>query len=590
MYNLGISAYYHDSAACILKDEEIIAAAQEERFSRIKNDPSFPEKSIEYCLKEAGVKLHEVNYITFYEKPFLKFERLLETYLSYAPKGIISFLKSMPIWLKHKLFLKRDIIKQLKTIDTAWEGENLLFTEHHESHLASAFFPSPYKKSIIITLDGVGEWVTSSFAIGEENNFKIHKEIHFPHSLGLLYSAFTYYLGFEVNSGEYKVMGLAPYGNPIHYDTIMTHLINVKSDGSFRLNMKYFNYTTGLSMTNKHFNKLFGNKRRLPESDLLEFHMNIAASIQKVIETVVIRLANNLYNTYKIDNLCLAGGVALNCVINGKILSSTPIKNIWIQPAAGDAGGALGAAFLTYYRFMNKKRTFDGKTDKMKGAYLGPKFEDEEIKSAITKNSLRYKYFEDKTQLDAILAKSVKGNKVIGVFRGRMEFGPRALGNRSIIGNPSNINMQSVINQKIKFRESFRPFAPSVLKEVAGEYFNIEVESPYMLMTCDVKDEYLIANNLEAIGLDKLQIQRSRLPAITHVDNSARVQTVDKQTNSDFHELIQSVEKEIGYPILINTSFNVKDEPIVCSPADAIRCFLKTDMDILVLEDFVLGK
>lgn len=590
MYNLGISAYYHDSAACILKDEEIIAAAQEERFSRIKNDPSFPEKSIEYCLKEAGVKLHEVNYITFYEKPFLKFERLLETYLSYAPKGIISFLKSMPIWLKHKLFLKRDIIKQLKTIDTAWEGENLLFTEHHESHLASAFFPSPYKKSIIITLDGVGEWVTSSFAIGEENNFKIHKEIHFPHSLGLLYSAFTYYLGFEVNSGEYKVMGLAPYGNPIHYDTIMTHLINVKSDGSFRLNMKYFNYTTGLSMTNKHFNKLFGNKRRLPESDLLEFHMNIAASIQKVIETVVIRLANNLYNTYKIDNLCLAGGVALNCVINGKILSSTPIKNIWIQPAAGDAGGALGAAFLTYYRFMNKKRTFDGKTDKMKGAYLGPKFEDEEIKSAITKNSLRYKYFEDKTQLDAILAKSVKGNKVIGVFRGRMEFGPRALGNRSIIGNPSSINMQSVINQKIKFRESFRPFAPSVLKEVAGEYFNIEVESPYMLMTCDVKDEYLIANNLEAIGLDKLQIQRSRLPAITHVDNSARVQTVDKQTNSDFHELIQSVEKEIGYPILINTSFNVKDEPIVCSPADAIRCFLKTDMDILVLEDFVLGK
>ena len=589
---LGISAFYHDSAAALIIDGEIIAAAQEERFSRKKHDPRYPFNSINYVLSEGKIKLSDIDHIVFFEKPFLKFERLLETYMAFAPKGFKSFSLSMPIWLREKLFQKKFLFEKLKQHDEKFKDiKKIKFSEHHFSHAASAFFPSPFEEAVILTLDGVGEWATTTVAIGKKNNLKMLKEIHFPHSLGLLYSAFTYYTGFKVNSGEYKVMGLAPYGQPKYKDLIIKELMDLKEDGSFKLNMKFFDYATGLTMTNKKFSKLFGNPVRNPKRDLLkDFHMDIAASIQAVTEEVVIRLTRNIASEYKIKNLCLAGGVALNCVANGKILKEKIFDDIWIQPAAGDAGGSLGAALAYWYQELNKPR--ENFKDQMKGAYLGPKFSDNFIESQL--NNLKGVYSKKSSdEISLFVAKKLANSKTVGWFQGRMEFGPRALGGRSILADPRSEKMQKELNLKIKFRESFRPFAPSVLREEVNNWFELNYDSPYMLLVSDIKKNLQIPmskNDNELFGIDKLNIKRSNIPAVTHVDYSARIQTVHKETNSKYYNLLKEFYKITGCPVLVNTSFNVRGEPIVCSIQDAFNCFMGTNLDILIIENFILIK
>lgn len=589
---LGISAFYHDSAAAIIVNGEIIAAAQEERFTRKKHDASYPKNAINYVLKEASLKLNEVDQIVFYEKPFLKFERLLETYIGFSPSGFKSFSMSMPLWLSEKLFQKKMLFDALKEQDNNFNDiKKINFSEHHLSHAASAFFSSPYEEAIILTLDGVGEWATTTVSLGKSNKINILKEIHFPHSLGLLYSAFTYFLGFKVNSGEYKVMGLAPYGEPRFRDIILEKLIDVKEDGSFRLNMDYFNYATGLTMTNNKFAKLFNMKRREPENELSQIHMDIAASIQAVTEEIVIKITRFLFKEFKIPNLCMAGGVALNCVANGKILKDGLFKNIWIQPASGDAGGALGAAQAFYYQELDNKREIL-KTDSMKGSYLGPQFTDDEVENELKNCGANYK----KVNLDQIIkdtAKALSEEKAIGWFQGRMEFGPRSLGNRSIIADSRSEKMQKNLNLKVKYRESFRPFAPAVLYEKVSEWFEINSESPYMLLVADVKKSKQLQMSNEQknlFGIDKLNVKRSSIPSVTHVDYSARVQTVHKETNPIFHKLIEEFERITKYPVLVNTSFNVRGEPIVCSVTDAFNCFMGTDLDVLVCNKFILYK
>ena len=589
---LGISAFYHDSAAALIVNGEIIAAAQEERFTRKKHDANYPFNAVEYVLSEGKIKLNDIDHIVFFEKPFLKFERLLETYMAYAPRGFKSFSLSMPIWLREKLFQKKFLFDKLKLHDERFNNINKIkFSEHHYSHAASAFFPSPFEEAIILTLDGVGEWATTTVAIGKKNKLEIIKEIHFPHSLGLLYSAFTYYTGFKVNSGEYKVMGLAPYGKPRFKDLIINKLMDLKEDGSFKLNMKYFNYATGLTMTNKNFSKLFGEPVRNSEKDLLnEFHMDIAASIQAVTEEIVLRIATNLIEKYKIKNLCLAGGVALNCVANGKILDQKIFDNIWIQPAAGDAGGSLGAALAYWYKELDMPRI--KYEDKMKGSYLGPKFNEDKIEIELKKLKAVYTKKNSK-DISTTVAKELSNGKTVGWFQGRMEFGPRALGGRSILADPRSEEMQKQLNLKIKFRESFRPFAPSVLREDVKSWFEIDNDSPYMLLVSQVKKEKQIKMSTEdqkLFGIEKLNVKRSLIPAITHVDYSARIQTVHKDTNPKFHDLINEFKKITGCPVLVNTSFNVRGEPIVCSIIDAFNCFMGTNLDILVVENFILFK
>jgi len=586
VYILGISAFYHDSAACLLKDGEILSAAQEERFTRKKGDHAFPTQSINYCLKHARITGKDLSYVVFYDKPFLKFERLLETYLNFAPVGIKSFIKAMPLWVKEKLWMKEFIKKEL-----GFEG-TILFPEHHESHAASAFYPSPFQDAAFLTMDGVGEWTTSSFGAGSGNKIQIDSDIHFPHSIGLLYSAFTYYTGFKVNSGEYKVMGLAPYGEPKYVDKIYSELIDLKEDGSFKMNMEYFNYCAGLTMTNEKFHNLFGGAPRKPESNLTQKEMNIARSVQEVTEEVMLRMARHVRKETGQKNLCLAGGVALNCVANGKLLRENIFENIWIQPAAGDAGGALGAALTAWYQYLGNERSANGKTDAMQGAYLGPQFSNEEIKTWLEGNEIPFKYLNE-DELYSQTASLLADEKVVGWFQGRMEFGPRALGNRSIIGDARSAKMQATMNIKIKFREGFRPFAPSVLSEKVADYFEMKNESPYMLLVADVKKERqkeMTGEQKKLFGIDKLNILRSDIPAVTHIDYSARIQTVQKESNPRYHKLISEFEKQTGYAVVVNTSFNVRGEPIVCSPQDAYRCFMRTDIDYLVLENFLLNK
>ncbi|MGF7077165.1 carbamoyltransferase family protein [Mucilaginibacter sp. 3215] len=594
MYILGISAYFHDSAACLLKDDYIIAAAQEERFTRKKNDESFPINAIKYCLVEAGISLNGIDHIVFYEKPFLKFERLLETYLAFAPSGFISFMKAIPMWLKDKLFLKKNIINQLKLIDEDWDSKksSLLFTTHHHSHAASAFYPSPFNKAVILTADGVGEFTTTSVAIGAGNKIEEVKEICFPHSIGLLYSAFTYYLGFKVNCDEYKVMGLAPYGRPVYTDLIFKQLVNLKADGSFRLHQQYFNYCTGLTMTSSRFDKLFGQPRRKPNEAILQFHMDIASSIQVAAEHIMLDLTIALYKEFQFDDLCMAGGVALNCVINGKILEKSGFKRLWIQPAAGDAGGALGAAYAVYYEHLSNERKNPNGTDKMRNGLLGPSFNANDIKECFIDNHIRFEELETK-HLHEKVAASINDGKVVGYFKGRSEFGPRALGARSILADPRRIDMQSVLNQKIKFRESFRPFAPAVLEEYAPTYFDFEGSSPYMLMVIRVKSELRIVplpENELLQGFELLKNKRSDIPAVTHVDYTARIQTVNYRNHPDFYDMIKAFYNLTGCPCLLNTSFNRMDEPMVNSPQDAIDCFLNTGIDVLVIENFMAVK
>ena len=589
---LGISSFFHDSAASLIIDGEIIAAAQEERFSRIKHDESFPVNSINYVLGESKLELHQVDHIVFFEKPFLKFERLLETYLAFAPRGFKSFSLSMPIWLREKLFMKKFLFDKLKELDSKYLDINKIsFSEHHYSHAASAYYPSPFKEAIILTLDGVGEWATSTVALGKGNNLKMLKEIYFPHSLGLLYSAFTYYTGFKVNSGEYKLMGLAPYGNPKYKNKILDALIDLKDDGSFKLNMKYFNYATGLTMTNKNFSDLFGSPARDPNNNKIEqFHMDIASSIQAVTEEIVLRMVKALVKEYKIKNLCLAGGVALNCVVNGKILKNKLIENIWVQPAAGDAGGSLGAALAYWYSELQKPRK--NYKDQMKGSYLGPKFNDTEIKNKLDEFKANYKKLNTE-ELISLTARELANKKTVGWFQGRMEFGPRALGGRSILGDPRSEEMQKQLNLKIKFRESFRPFAPSVLREDVNEWFEMNNDSPYMLLVSEVKKDKQIKMKTDEdklFGIEKLNIKRSSIPAVTHVDYSARIQTVHKETNLKYYNLIKEFKKNTNCPVLVNTSFNVRGEPIVCTIEDAYKCFMGTNLDILVIEDFILFK
>jgi carbamoyltransferase len=591
-YILGISAYYQDSAAALVKDGDIVAAAQEERFSRKKHDARFPEHAINYCLSEAAIDLKQVDYIVFYDKPLVKFERLLETYISYAPKGFRSFLTAMPIWLSEKLYLKHVLKKALTNLAGLKEKDlsPLLFTEHHQSHAASAFFPSPFDRAAVMCLDGVGEWATSSVWQGDGNTLKPLWEIDFPHSLGLLYSAFTYYTGFRVNSGEYKVMGLAPYGEPKYVELIMDNILNLKEDGTFRLNMDYFNYATGLTMTSDKFHRLFGSPPRTPESPLEQHHMDLARSIQEVTEEIVLRLARTVHNETGNDNLCLAGGVALNCVANGRILREGPFKNIWIQPAAGDAGGAVGAALSIWHEYLDKKRTLNGHMDNMKGSYLGPRYSNDEIRTYLDSIGAKYQYLDDET-LFTRLAELLEAENIVGWFQGRMEFGPRALGGRSIIGDPRSPKTQSVMNLKIKYRESFRPFAPSILAERVSDYFEQDTPSPYMLLVAPVKEHIRIPmtdEQQQLFGIEKLNVPRSTIPAITHVDYSARIQTVHEETNPRYHRLLSAFEKESGCPLLVNTSFNVRGEPIVGSPEDAYRCFMRTEMDYLVLENYLL--
>ena len=589
---LGISAFYHDSAAAIIIDGEIIAAAQEERFTRKKNDPSYPKNAINYVLNEAGLKLNEVDHVVFYEKPFLKFERLLETYVGFSPSGFASFSMSMPLWLSEKLFQKKMLFDALKEQDNNFNDiKKINFSEHHLSHAASAFFSSPYEEAIILTLDGVGEWATTTVSLGKNNKINILKEIHFPHSLGLLYSAFTYFLGFKVNSGEYKVMGLAPYGEPKFKNIILDKLIDVKEDGSFRLNMDYFNYATGLTMTNNKFAKLFNMERRKPEDKLLQIHMDMAASIQAATEEIVLKITRFLSKEFKLENLCMAGGVALNCVANGKILKEGLFKNIWIQPASGDAGGALGAAQAFYYQELDNKRKIL-KTDSMNGSYLGPKFSDDQVEDELKNCGANFKKLtSDQITIDT--AKALSEEKAVGWFQGRMEFGPRSLGNRSIIADSRSEKMQKNLNLKVKYRESFRPFAPAVLFEKVSEWFEINSESPYMLLVADVKKSKQLQMTNEQknlFGIDKLNVKRSSIPSITHVDYSARIQTVHKETNPIFHKLIEEFEKITKYPVLVNTSFNVRGEPIVCSVTDAFNCFMSADLDILVCNNFIIYK
>ena len=590
---LGISAFYHDSAAALIRDGKIIAAAQEERFTRKKHDSRYPYHAIEYVLKEAELKLNEIDYITFYEKPFLKFERLLETYVAYAPKGFKSFSMSMPIWLKEKLFQKKIIFNELKNHDKNFQDINkIYFSEHHFSHAASAFYPSPFNDATILTLDGVGEWATTTVAKGNNRELEILKEIHFPHSIGLLYSTFTYYTGFKVNSGEYKVMGLAPYGEPKFKNLILDKLIDLKKDGTFRLNMKFFDYATGLKMANEKFSQLFGQPVRNPKNDLLtQFHMDIAASIQSVTEEIVIRLAKSIAKENKSKNLCMAGGVALNCVANGKILKEKIFENIWIQPAAGDAGGALGAALALWHHELKKERSVP-LIDKMQGSYLGPSFSNDEIQEALTSLGATFKKLPEE-ELLKITALELSKEKTIGWFQGRMEFGPRALGSRSIIADPRSEKMQKNLNLKVKFRESFRPFAPSVIREEVSKWFNLDCDSPYMLLVADVNDNVkkeMTDEEKKLFGIDKLNIKRSYIPAVTHIDYSARIQTVHKNTNPKYYKLIKNFENITNCPIIVNTSFNVRGEPIVCSIKDAYSCFMGTDLDILVCGDFILYK
>ncbi len=590
---LGISAFYHDSAAALIENGNIIAAAQEERFTRKKHDSSFPINAINFVLNFNKIKLSEIDSVVFYEKPFLKFERLIETYVAFAPKGFKSFSKAMPIWLKEKLFQKKLLLDELKKIDKNFDNaEKLFFSEHHMSHAASAFYPSPFRDAIILTADGVGEWATTTVAIGVDNKIEIKKEIHFPHSLGLLYSAFTYYVGFKVNSGEYKLMGLAPYGEPKYKDLILENLVDVKDDGSFNLDQQYFNYATGLTMTNKKFSKLFGRNPRSPEKDEIEqFHMDIAASIQLVTEEIMIKLVSNLKDEYKIKNLCLAGGVALNCVANGKILKKNIFENIWIQPAAGDAGGALGSILTFWHNEKNNKRV-EPLNDKMQGSFLGPEFSQKDIEKELNELEADFEIL-DKELIIEKTAKCLSNGDAVGWFQGRMEFGPRALGGRSILGDPRSPTMQKNLNLKVKFRESFRPFAPSVLKEDVDKWFNIDCESPYMLLVANIKDELKINMTDKEnflFGIEKLNIPRSRIPAVTHVDYSSRVQTVQEDTNERYYSLIKKFKEKTGCSVLVNTSFNVRGEPIVNTPADAFRCFMGNNLDKLVIGNCFLDK
>ena len=586
MYILGISAFYHDSAACLLQDGEIIAAAQEERFTRKKHDQNFPINAIKYCLKEAEINFSDLGLVSFYDKPFLKFERILETYLAYAPKGIGSFLKAIPLWMKKKLWIK-ELIKD----ELGFSGK-ILFPEHHASHAASAFYMSPFQEAAFLTMDGVGEWATTSYGMGHGNSLLMMADIKFPHSLGLLYSAITYYTGFRVNSGEYKVMGLAPYGVPKYKNLIYKHLIDVKEDGSFKMNMDYFDYNVGLTMTNNNFHELFGGPPRQPESELTQKEMDLARSIQEVIEEIVLKIAKHVRDVTNMEYLCLAGGVGLNCVSNGKLLRSGIFKDIYIQPAAGDAGGAIGSAMIAWYQYLGKERKTNSKIDSMRGAYLGPQYSNEEIQSFLDKNEYEYKKLHDDV-LPEKIADLISQEKVIGWFQGRMEFGPRALGNRTIIGDARSPETQKVINLKIKYRESFRPFAPSVREEDISDYFQIDRPSPYMLLVADVvknKQTQMTEEQESYFGLEKLNIPRSEIPAVTHVDYSARIQSVSKETNPRYHALLTAFKEKYGCSVIVNTSFNVRGEPIVCTPNDAYICFMRTEMDYLVLNNYLLKK
>ena len=593
LHILGLSAYYHDSAAVLIQNGEILAAAQEERFTRRKHDAQFPANAIEYCLNDAKISPKEIDYVVFYDKPFLKFERLLETYIAFAPKGFKSFRKAIPIWLKEKLFQKKLLCDELHKC--GFEGDlatRLLFSEHHLSHAASAFFPSHFSRAAILTMDGVGEWATSSFALGKGNKVEIHKEIHFPHSIGLLYSAFTYYIGFKVNSGEYKLMGLAPYGEPKYAQLILDHLIDLKTDGSFRLNLSYFNYCTGLTMTSTKFHNLFGAPPRPAESQLTQKHMDIAASIQKVTEEVVLRLARSLIKETGEKNLCLAGGVALNCVANGKVLREGGLDHLWIQPASGDAGGALGAALAGYHLHLEQPRQLTNSIDSMKGGYLGPGFSDEEIIKRLEELGAQFEVLQEDDLIRSCV-ETLKDGKAVGWFQGKMEFGPRALGARSILGDARSPQMQSVLNLKVKFRESFRPFAPSVLREDASEWFDLDADSPYMLLVANIAKKYqrpMTQEQKQLFGIEKLNVPRSDIPAITHVDYSARIQTVHRETNPRYHKLLSEFKSQTGCPVVVNTSFNVRGEPIVCTPEDAFRCFMGTGIEALAIGNCFLKK
>ncbi|HBK76543.1 MAG TPA: hypothetical protein DDZ73_09140 [Gammaproteobacteria bacterium] len=591
---LGISAYYHDAAACLLESGDITAAAQEERFTRKKHDAQFPRHAIDYCLAEAGVSITGLDAVVFYDKPLVKFERLIETYIADAPRGFRSFLTAMPIWLKEKLYLKSLLKKELA--DLAGSSKKalpqLLFAEHHQSHAASAFFPSPFDEAAVLCMDGVGEWATTSVWLGKGNQLTPLWQIDFPHSLGLLYSAFTYFTGFKVNSGEYKLMGLAPYGTPRHVDVIRDHLIDIKADGTFRLQMDYFDYATGLRMTNEKFSALFGREPRAPESALTQDDMDIAASVQAVTEEIVLKIAQTIHRETAVDHLCLAGGVSLNCVANGRLLREGPFKRLWVQPAAGDAGGALGCALAVWHQYADKPRQSSGAMDRMRGAYLGPSFSSDEISAALDQLGAEYHVHRDE-DLFSLLAELLDQGKVLGWFQGRMEFGPRALGARSIIGDPRKTDMQSVMNLKIKYRESFRPFAPAVLSERVADYFDQTTESPYMLLVANVQNDrrkIVEPSDGTLFGIEQLKQIRSEIPAVTHVDYSARLQTVHRDTNPRFHALLEAFDAKTGCPVVVNTSFNVRGEPIVCSPTDAYRCFMRTEMDCLVVENYLLLK
>ena len=591
---LGISAFYHDSAAAILEDGEIVAAAQEERFTRKKHDARFPADAVDYCLREAGVSLDGVDHIAFYDKPLLKFERLLETYLSFAPRGFESFSMAIPVWLREKLFLKDLLVGELKKRGSRKDlADRLMFSEHHLSHAASAFFPSPFKDAAVLTMDGVGEWATTSLAHGHGNKLEVLREIHFPHSLGLLYSAFTYYTGFKVNSGEYKVMGLAPYGEPKYAQLILDHLIDLKPDGTFRLDLEYFNYCTGLTMTNGRFDELFGGVPRKPEARLTQREMDLAASIQAVTEEVMLRLARSIAGETALPNLCLAGGVALNCVANGKVLRDGGFKDIWIQPAAGDAGGALGAALVAYHLYKGQPRPdLNGSGDFMKGAYLGPAVSQQECEARLRDAGARFTVLGDEAVVDAC-ARDLAEGRAVAWFQGRMEFGPRALGARSILGDARSPTMQSVLNLKVKYRESFRPFAPSVLRDRVSDWFELDYDSPYMLLVADVvkgRRKEMTSEQRALFGIDKLNVPRSEIPAVTHIDYSARIQTVHADTNPRYHALISAFERLTGCPVIVNTSFNVRGEPIVCTPADAFRCFMGTEIEVLAVGNCYLRK
>lgn len=585
MYILGISAFYHDSSACLVKDGEIISAAQEERFTRKKHDHNFPFNAVNFCLSYSNININDIHLIAFYDKPFLKFERLLESYLCYAPKGIRSFIKAMPLWIKEKLWMKEFIRRELN-----YDGK-IIFPEHHESHAASAFYPSPFEEAAIITMDGVGEWTTTSFGIGRNNKIELLADIKFPHSLGLLYSAFTYYTGFKVNSGEYKVMGLAPYGEPKYKDLMLQEMVDVKEDGSFRLNMDYFGYVSGLTMTNHKFEKLFGGPPRKPESNLTQKEMDIARSLQEVTEVIVLKMGRHVFKETGMKNLSLAGGVALNCVANGRLLREGPFENIWIQPASGDAGGALGAALIGWYNYFDKPRTVD-KNDSQKGSFLGPEFSNDEILAFLNKKEIPFSKLETEA-IPQTISGLIAQEKVIGWFQGKMEFGPRALGARSIIGDARSPKMQAQMNLKIKFRESFRPFAPSVLADKVSEYFEMNAESPYMLLVADVKKErqkQMTDTEKKLFGIEKLNVLRSDIPAITHIDYSARIQTVHERTNKLYYDVIKKFDENYGCGVIINTSFNVRGEPIVCTPEDAFRCFMRTQIDYLVMGNYLLDK